>query len=915
MPLVAGTRLGAYEITGPLGAGGMGEVYRARDTRLDREVALKILPESFADDPDRLMRFEREAKTLAALNHPHIAQIHGLEERGAVRALVMELVEGEELSARIARGPIPLEDALPIARQIADALEAAHEAGIIHRDLKPANIKVRHDGTVKVLDFGLAKALESVASSAGVGQTSPLHDAVTITSPALTMQGVVLGTAAYMSPEQARGKAVDKRTDIWAFGCVLYEMLTGHQGFSGDTVTDVLAAIVQKEPDWAALPAGTPESLRRLLRCCLDKDAKQRLRDIGDARLDLEPGVLATGMVAHPPVSWGRRAMHAGIWLAAGAVLAAIVLSVVDARRPTPMPSVARMTVLPAADAPLSIEPETPDVAITPDGRRVLYQARRLDPDGARVAARQIVVRDLGAFEGTPLTNLGFSPRTPFTSPDGAWVGFETTTGARVAPVLAKAPVSGGPMVVICDLAQVGFLAGASWGDDGRIVFATAQRGQGLLSVAHTGGAPTALTTPDRSAGEHNHLWPEVLPAGRGVLFTIDRGDGHHDVAVLPQGERAWRVIVRGGSAPRYVSSGHVIYAAAGVLYGVGFDVRSLAVTSEPATLVDGVLTKPAGAANVAVAANGTLVYVPGRQRHVLSRLVWLNRDGTTTAVPLDARPYQSVRLSPDGGRIAVLLAERGAANLWVYDIGRDAFTRVTPREESVGSPVWSPDGERLAFWSATENGIFTIGADGTDRSTRLVASEAGTLYPNAWTPDGRRLAYIQEAPQVDLRMMTITPPHEVRPLSGGRGLQVEASFSADGRWVAHMAFDGVVPEIVVGPVDSPERRWPVARPGRYPAWSADGREVLFLEAGAIHRVPIDVRTGMPAGRPSKVVDLAPRLTSGRIEQTADALRFLMLERQDEEQEPEEIRVVLNWVSELRARFAGAGPAPAGSAR
>ena len=682
-----GTLIGHYEIVSSVGAGGMGEVYRARDSKLKRDVAIKVLPAEVANDRERLARFQREAEVLASLNHPHIAQVYGIEEN----ALVMELVEGEDLAQRLARGRIPLDDALSIATQIAEALEAAHEAGIVHRDLKPANIKVRQDGAVKVLDFGLARVTDSDASTDSA-------DSPTFTSPAMTQHGVILGTAAYMSPEQAKGKRVDQRADLWAFGCVVFEMLTGKRTFDGDDITDTLTAIMRDEPDWRALPSDTPESVRRLLRRCLRKDARQRLRDAGDARLELEHGDHEGTQRSQPHASFARNATIAGISAVLGAVLAALSLSSWP-RDQGAAPPITRLWLTSTADAPLAADADASSVAITPDGRRIFYSARRTDPDGARIAARQLMSRELGAFEGTPLPNVGMSPRAMFTSPDNAWVGFETTIGATVAPVLAKAPASGGPMTVLCDLGPRGKLRGASWGRDGRIVFATAQIANGLHVISEAGGTVAMLTTPDAKNGERDHRWPEILPNGTGILFAILRADGTSDIALLPSGSQTWRVLIKDAGAPRYLSPGYIVYVSRGVLYGVHFDLRSLSVQGGPVPITDGVLTKEGGAAEFAVADNGTLAFVPGGARQVLRRLVWLNRDGSTTALPLEPRSYDDARLSPDGRRVAVTINERGTLGIWIYDLVQDTFTRLMPREERVDSAVWSPDSDGAGTW------------------------------------------------------------------------------------------------------------------------------------------------------------------------------------------------------------------------
>ena len=903
MPLAAGTRLGPYELSAKLGEGGMGEVYRARDTRLDREVALKLLPSSVAGDADRLRRFEREAKTLASLNHPHIAQLYTVETDGGAGPpfLVMELVEGEDLATMLARHALPLDEALPIARAIAFALDAAHDAGIVHRDLKPANIKVRPDGTVKVLDFGLAKgaAADSAPASAGV-----------INSPTLTNfgteAGLILGTAAYMSPEQARGRPVDKRADIWAFGCVLYEMLGGKRVFGGDDVTEILASVMRDEPDWSALPATTPVRVRRLLARCLERDPRRRLRDIGDALHDLEDAAAGEGEHAAAPGAPRAAWMSRLRWLGFGAAVAAAAVAAVLWSRAPVAPPTSRLALLPPDDAPLRIDGSAPDLTVTPDGRRIIYSSPRLDPEGRRVSAGQFMLRELDSFALTPINTVGYRPRGPFVSPDGAWLGFETAAGANVAPVLAKVPLNGTTdMFILCDLGPLGMLAGASWGPDGHITFATTQRGTGLFRIADSGGTPAPITTPDRSAGERDHVWPDVLPDGRGILFTIAREGGGFDIAVLPRGATTWRTIIPGGSAARYLATGHIAYASDGVLHGVGFDLASLQVTTGAVILADGMLTKQSGAADVATASGGTLAYVTGGEQRRLSRPIWVGRDGKTVPLALEAGEYRDARLSPDGTRIATTVGDRTGPSVWIYEIPRDSFTRVTPRDQSVQDPVWSPDGARLAVWSVTDKSIQIIAADGSRPPVVLTRSEVGTLYPSAWSPDGRTLAFIRELPGLGLDGVSTTPPHDVRPLASGAGAHVEASFSADGRWIAHISASGAAnPEVVIGPADAPDRRWPVAARGRYPKWSAGGRELLFVEGDAIHRVVIDPATGLPVGRPAPWLDLPATVRPGALQIAPDG-RFLMLESVDGPEPKREIRVVLNWLEDVRAKTRG----------
>ena len=727
MSLRPGTRLGPYEILSALGAGGMGEVYRARDTRLKRDVALKILPNSFATDPERLARFQREAEVLASLNHPHIAQIYGLEEIGAGgRALVMELVEGEDLSQRIARGAIPLDEALPIAKQTAEALEAAHEQGIIHRDLKPANIKITPDGVVKVLDFGLAKLAHPEAAARHADVTA----SPTITSPAMmTGVGMILGTAAYMAPEQAKGRATDKRSDIWAFGCVLYEMLTGKRPFDGEDVSDTLANVLKIDPDWSALPLETPPPIRTLLQSCLTKDRRRRVADISTALFVLEKGAslappgrtVLTAPLPRRPL-WRRIAALTGVVLVVATVTGAAVWF---ATRPVP-PSVVRTTVTTSGSAALTLSGTDRDVAITPDGSHVVYRG-----------SNQLLVRALNQLEPTVLTGPGPAPHGIFISPDGQWVGlFDGVT------LIKKVAITGGPPVTITQVDGAGS-RGATWSEDGTIIFATNSLATGLQRVSAAGGDPTVLTKPDREHGESDHLWPEFLPGGEAVLFTILPVNGaieNAQIAVLDLQTSTSKVLIRGGSHARYVPTGHLVYGVAGTLRAVAFDLGRLEVVGTPAPVLEGVVTTASGAADVAAAANGSLVYVTGAgggraQRTVVS----VDRQGGASplsGLPLDA--YRNVRVSPNGARLALATID----DVWIYDFARATLSRLTTTPAQDLSPLWTPDGQRIVFTSrrAGYSELFWRLADGTGSDERLLTrgKDLIDLRPNGWSADSR---------------------------------------------------------------------------------------------------------------------------------------------------------------------------------
>ena len=689
MALTPGTRLGVYEVTALLGVGGMGEVYRATDTKLKRHVAIKILPSSLASDSDRLARFQREAEVLASLNHPNIAAIYGLEDADGVKALVMELVEGEDLAQRIARGAIPLAEALPIAKQIAEALEAAHEQGIIHRDLKPGNIKVREDGTVKVLDFGLAKAMEPAAGSLPNVSHSP-----TITTPAMTQAGMILGTAAYMAPEQAKGRAADKRSDVWSFGCVLYEMLTGRRAFEGEDVSDTLASVLKSEPDWNALPADVALPVRTLLQRCLAKDRRLRVAHISTALFVMNESSSLLSAAPVQPVSvlprlplWRRLVMPAAALIVGGASVGAGVWL---ATRPAVL-HVTRFSLSRTGTGALAVDTQSRDLAITPDGAHIIYK-------GIGSTGTQLFVRALDQLELTPLTALGQVPRAPFSSPDGRWIGF-VEPGNPVT--LKKVAISGGPALPVCGLD--GASRGATWGDDDSIIFATVATSTGLQRVSSDGGEPTVLTKPNRERGESDHLWPQFLPGSQAVLFTITATTGGIDasqVAVLDLTTGTQKILMRGGSQAYYVPSGHLVYVAAGTLRAVAFDLNHLEATGTAIPVVPQVVTLPNGTAEFDIARDGTLVYVAGGAGVTARTLVWVDRQGREEAIKAaPARPYSSPRLSPDGTRVALDIRDQ-ENDVWVWDLARETLIRVTSDPGTDQAPVWMPDGRRLVFSS-----------------------------------------------------------------------------------------------------------------------------------------------------------------------------------------------------------------------
>jgi serine/threonine protein kinase len=635
--LELGAKLGPYEILGPLGAGGMGEVYQAHDTKLGRDVAIKVLPKAFAHDPERLSRFQREAKMLASLNHPNIATIHGLEHSAGVHYLVMELVSGQTLAERLRVGPVEINEAMKIGGQIAEGLEAAYEKGVIHRDLKPANVKVTPEGRVKVLDFGLAKAFS------GDGRQD-LSNAATLSAMG-TEEGRILGTPAYMSPEQARGKAVDKRTDIWAFGCVLYELLTRKRAFRCETLGDTIVAVLEKEPDWQALPETTPLSIRALLRRCLQKEMNKRARDAGDARIEIEEAlaapVTAELTTAAPTKGFhalGRRALIlcAGIFLLGAAIASIAVWNL----KPSPSQPVSRYVITLPPGQQLTGPDSGPAVALSPDGTHIAYVARQ-------GGAQQIYLRAMDSLETRPIPGTE-GATDPFFSPDGQWLGF--FAGRK----LMKLSVSGGAAVTVGDAS---IPCGASWGSQGMIAFAPTNI-SGLQQVPDGGGTPQPLTRLEK--GEVSHRWPEFLPGGKAVLFAAGPSGitfSNAQVAVQSLGTGERRNLIQAGTHPHYAVSGHLVYVQGGSLMAVPFDPQRLQVTGTAVPVVEGVLQSPTtGTGQYIFSATGSLVYVSGGVQATQRRLVWVSRNGAEQPVAAPVRAYQTPRLSPDGRRVAVVI-------------------------------------------------------------------------------------------------------------------------------------------------------------------------------------------------------------------------------------------------------------------
>jgi eukaryotic-like serine/threonine-protein kinase len=864
LPSLAGRRVGVFEVGALLGAGGMGEVYRARDTLLQREVALKLLPRHVASDPEWLARFKREAQTLASLNHPHVAAIYGFEEAEAMQALVLELVEGPTLAERIARGPIPVDEALLLARQIAEGLEAAHEAGIVHRDLKPSNIQLRADGVAKVLDFGIARALDEV----------PVGGATPVAPPAPsgdTTRGV-LGTAAYMSPERAKGLPADRRADIWAFGAVLFEMLSGERAFGGDNVADTLAAVRRAEPPWAALPGDTPPSVRRLLQRCLNKDPKQRLQHIGDARLEL-----AEIDRQLPPETFSSRpgARVMPLFAAALAGAATIALAFwISTPPPEPTP-VTRFSV--QAPPGTTILLTRGPIALSPDGRTLVYVIGRAEP--------QLVQRRLGEATSEPLRG-GQGGIAPFFSPDGAWIAFFSTDGK-----LKKIPAGGGDPITISDAPPN---ARGAWGDDGSIIVARTH----LYKVPASGGT---LETLVEARADEQFGAPELLPGSRVALVRarIPPNVGHIEAVELDTGAR--RVLVD-GTTPRLATTGELLFGRDGRLWTVAFDARRLVIEGSPVPVVESVRRADDGEAVFAVARDGSLAYAPA-PGPAGSSLGWLDASGTWTPVLTDELQLAYPRLSPDGARVAASVLDEASNDVWVFDLTRGSRTRLTTTGSNRRT-VWSPDGRNIAFFHLPESAQVGEAQDlyvvsSTGGTPTRVLERPGHQWPDAWSPDGRSLIFEDSSSGSSRDLWLLPFGEQPRPLIVTQFNERAAAPSPDGKWLAFVSDESGRSEVYVQRLPELGQKIPVSTAGGLqPVWSRDGRELYYRDGDSLLAVRIELDP-LRASVPREIIEMPAELYNldtfvADYDVAADG-RFIVVRRD----EPREVYVVLNWTQEL----------------
>jgi len=886
---VIGRTLAHYRITAAIGAGGMGEVYRATDTRLGREVALKRLPEAFASDPERLARFEREARLLAALNHSGIAHLYGfetatLEDGTRLHLIAMELVEGEDLAERLKRGPIPIDEAIVVARQVAEALEEAHDKGIVHRDLKPGNVKLTPDGKVKVLDFGLAKAWEGPGAA-----SSDLSQSPTLAHTG-TAAGLILGTAAYMSPEQARGRAVDRRADVWAFGVLLYEMLTGRRLFDGETVSDTLAAVLKTDPDWSALPAGTPETVRRLLRRCLERDAKQRLRDIGEARIALgDSSGLSTPSpppVAHLAATWRSPAVWAALAFvaAASALVSVWAWTKLGPSRPAPL---TRLSIqLPAGQ----VLTGGGGPALSRDGRLLVYVAKEAD------GISRLYVRPLDRFESSVVPGSE-GARQAFLSPDGGRVGF--FAGAK----LLTASLAGGTPAPIADAGFQTF--GATWGEDDTIVFVPTLV-SGLLSIPASGGKPQRLTEPDEAAKGYAHVWPRFLPGGRTLLYTIWAGLSG-DVAggallSLGTAETPVTRLTREFGSVSYARSGHLLVSGRGSVTAAWFDLDHPQATRARTPVLDDVYSTPVDDNSwFSVSDAGTLAYVPGDPN--LGVFAWVDRAGVVTPISEKPASVADPTLSPDG---TMAVVEQSDDSLWVVELRRGIRRRVTQDDERNSAyPVWSRDGSRIIFASNRGGDWDLYAAPASGGPAKRLLARKGLQLPASEAPDGT-LLFCERATGTGASLLILSPDGTVAPFIVSATSTVAGQYSPDGRTIAYVSDETGRDEVYLRSVAKPDVAIAVSTDGgRAPRWSPDGKELFYRRGDSFLAATVSTAGSLSVGDARKLFDV--RAGTGRSTNHAaydvapDGRRFLV-QLLDPRAIPTQIHVVLNWFEELRAK-------------
>ena len=869
--LEPGNSVGPYTILEFVGAGGMGEVYRARDTNLNRDVALKVRPVAFALDSDRFARFRREAQILAALNHPNVAAIYGLENSDGIQALVLEFVDGPTLASRISKGRISVSETIAIAKQIADGLEAAHKRGIIHSDLKPANIKLRPDGSVKLLDFGLAKALDAVESN------NAAPDGITITNGSISQSGLIFGTAAYMSPEQARGAPVDKRTDIWAFGCVLYEMLAGRRAFQGKNIEEILDGVLEHEPDWSLIPVETPASIVKMLRKCLQKNADRRLHDIADARIEIEDFDIPLPMVTpqrrgHPILAIMSAVTAIAVFLAAWSWL--------RSESPSDIPAVKRLQIrLPDAQPPTNAWSMPQGfaqllIAVSPDGSRVVYVLERQ-------GVFQLYLHELNKLEPTPIpgTEGAFGP---FFSPDGRWIGFFSENK------LKKIPVSGGEPI---ELAAAPNAWGGSWGPDGTILFAV-DEGRRPTVIPENGGLPQPIVR----IGQGSYRRPDILPGGKAAIVS----NPLLGVGVLSLETGEFRLLVPDAGGGRYMP-GYLVFARPGVMLAAPFDLERLKLTGPETVVLEAVRTELEGVApepQAAFSREGTLVYAPGGAPRKFARPVWVDRRGKVQPVGMPPRSYRQMSLSPDGRMLAIIIADP-RNDVWVQDLDRSTLTQRTFGAEPDGV-TWTPDGKHIAYGSR-RNGkrAFSLPRDGSGEPEPFAYGD--------FSPDGKLVATVQGNPStgLDLWVQPVEGPRRQQPFLQTPFTEAGPKFSSDGRWIAYGSDESGQYEIYVRPYPGPGGKWQISTEGGVQViWSPTGKELFYRNGQKFMAVTVNLVPEFKAAAPRLLFEGPYLLVGGQsFDVSPDGERFIVLEPVEKELEPlTHFNVVLNWFEDVKQR-------------
>jgi Tol biopolymer transport system component len=881
MTLSPGSRLGPYEVLSPLGAGGMGEVYKAKDTRLERTVAVKVLPQHLSLSSEVRQRFEREAKTISSLSHPHICALYDVGNQDGVEYLVMEFLEGETLADRLGRGPLPPEQVLRYGIEMADALDKAHRQGIVHRDLKPGNVMLTKSG-VKLLDFGLAKVVAPVSQQSGVTALPTMAHGQN-----LTQEGTILGTFQYMAPEQLEGKEADVRTDIFAFGAVLYEIATGKKAFSGSSQASLISAIMKEEPaPIATVQPMTPPALDRVVRTCLAKDPEERWQSAHDIKSELS-WIAQAGVAA--PVVASRRRKDRLAWGVAGAVAGALLAAAatwsVLRSRPAESRPVTRVAVpIPVGDSFVTDNYST--VAISPDGRRVVYVGRRSDK-------RQLFLRSLDAAEAAPIAGTE-GAYSPFFSPDGQWVGFWADDKIK------KVALSGGAPVTVCDCGVSDRLLGATWGPDDTVVFPQKWAG-GLFRVSAAGGAPQPVTKVTMKEQDRGHIWPEFLPDGKSVLFTVFTGGSLEDYAIavvsLATGER--KILVKGGTFGRYAASGHILYARGGTLFAVPFDAGKLEVTGAAFPVAEGVSENTNGGAGYALSKNGTLLYATGGMLLPERSLLWVDRQGTAIPVMKIKRPFSNPSLSPDGKRVA-LTVEAETYDIWVLEIGRDSLTRLSFGKDD-GKPVWSPDGKRVVYQSSQAGAynLYFRQSDGSGSEERLTSDQDASTAVS-FSPDGNLLVFQKiRAGVPEIWVYSFEKGSSPRPFLQGPFRHGGGELSPDGRWMAYESDESGKVEVYVTAFPGPGGKWPISTEGgRAPLWAPGGRELFYRKDKKVMRVAVTTSPAFSASRPELLFE-------GDYEGwdiARDGQRFLMVKDEAAESAPKHLNLVLDWFEDLKLR-------------